>query len=201
MAYDIIPDRSVVEKTMAALKANGIDVYFAEDEAAAKAQVHALIPDGADVMTMTSRTTDQLGLDAELNESGQYSSLRSRMFSEDTTPQEKRQIGAAADFVTGSVHAVTENGEVVIASNTGSQLPAYAYAAGTVVWVVGTQKIVPDLEAAKKRIYEYVLPLESERAHQAYGVPASFVSKLLIINREVNPHRLKLIFVNKKLGF
>jgi len=201
MAYDIIPDRSVVEKTMTALKANGIDVYFAEDEAAAKAQVHALIPDGADVMTMTSRTTDQLGLDAELNESGQYSSLRSRMFSEDTTPQEKRQIGAAADFVTGSVHAVTENGEVVIASNTGSQLPAYAYAAGTVVWVVGTQKIVPDLEAAKKRIYEYVLPLESERAHQAYGVPASFVSKLLIINREVNPHRLKLIFVNKKLGF
>jgi L-lactate utilization protein LutC len=201
MAYDTIPARSVVEKTMAALQANGIETFYVEDEAAAKAKVHELIPDGADVMTMTSRTTEGLGLDAELNESGQYASLRGKLYEDNVEPGEKRRIGAAADYVTGSVHAVTEDGEVVIASNTGSQLPAYAYAAGTVVWVVGTHKIVADLEAAKKRIYDYVLPLEAERARQAYGVEGSNVSKLLIISKEVNPHRLKLIFVNKALGF
>ncbi len=101
----------------------------------------------------------------------------------------------------GSVHAVTENGQVVVASNTGSQLPAYAYGSQNVIWVVGTQKIVSDLDAAFNRINEYVLPLEADRARKAYGVEGSNVSKLLILNKEINPNRIKLIFVNENLGF
>jgi hypothetical protein len=86
-------------------------------------------------------------------------------------------------------------------SNTGSQLPAYVYGADKVIFIVGTQKIVKNLDEAMKRVYEYVLPLESERAKKAYGVPGSFISKVLLINREMNPERIHLIFVNEKLGF
>jgi hypothetical protein len=112
-----------------------------------------------------------------------------------------RQTGAAPDWAIGSVHAVTEEGQIVVASATGSQMPAYLYGAGHVVWVVGIQKIVPDLNAAIQRVYDHVLPLESDRARKAYGVPGSAVNKLLVINKEVQPSRATLIFVNEVLGF
>ena len=95
---------------------------------------------------------------------------------------------------------VTEDGKVLIASNSGSQLPGYAYGSSHVIWVVGTQKIVNNIDDGMKRIDQYVLPLESERAHKAYGVPGSFVSKLLIFNRE-NPGRITMILVKQPLGF
>ncbi len=88
----------------------------------------------------------------------------------------------------------------MIASASGSQLPAYAYGAGQVIWVVGAQKIVQDLDDGFRRIYDYVLPLEDARARKAYGV-GSGVNKLLIINQEKDPSRLKLILVRQKLGF
>jgi len=111
-----------------------------------------------------------------------------------------QKLGAAPEYAVGSVHAVTEDGKVIIASNTGSQLPAYAYGSAHVIWVVGTQKIVANLEQGLKRIYEYVLPLESERLKKVYGVESN-VSKLLIINKEIAPNRLTLILVKQKLGF
>ncbi len=99
------------------------------------------------------------------------------------------------------MHAVTEDGKVLIASNSGSQLPAYAYGSGHVIWVVGAQKIVKNLDEGIKRIYEHSLPLESERARKAYGVPGSAVNKLLIINKEIIPGRITMILTKEKLGF
>ena len=110
-------------------------------------------------------------------------------------------LGATSDYSLGSVHAVTEGGEVVIASNTGSQIPAYAYGSPKVIWVVGTQKIVKDMNMAMKRVYDYVLPLESDRAHKAYGVSGSNVSKILILNKEITPKRITMILVKEKIGF
>jgi hypothetical protein len=113
-----------------------------------------------------------------------------------------QKIGASPEFALGSVHAVTEDGHLLIASNTGSQLPAYAYGSAKVIWVVGTQKIVPNLETGIKRIYDYVLPLESEHINKLYNLTmGSFVSKLLIINREPIPGRLTIILVKQPLGF
>jgi L-lactate utilization protein LutB len=202
MDYKMIANADSISKTVAALKENGIDAMVVEDGASAKAKVLEIIPEGAEVMTMTSVTNDTIGVTQELNESGKYKPVRAKLYNESTPESEARKIGAAADYVTGSVHAVTEDGKVVIASNTGSQLPAYAYAGGHVVWVVGAQKIVPTLDEALKRIYDYVLPLESVRANKAYHITTgSFVSKLLIIHREVNPKRLHLIFVKEALGF
>lgn len=99
------------------------------------------------------------------------------------------------------MHAVTEDGKIVIASNTGSQLGAYAYGSQHVIWVVGAQKIVPNIDQAIKRIYDYVLPLESERAHKAYGVEGSAVNKMLIVNAEGTPDRVTVIFIKESIGF
>src|SRR2546423_3939737 len=56
---------------------------------------------------------------------------------------EMRRLGAAPQWVVGSVHALTQDGDLVIASASGSQLASMAYGAQNVLLVIGTQKIVP----------------------------------------------------------
>lgn len=111
-----------------------------------------------------------------------------------------RRINAAVDYVVGSVHALTEDGHAIIASNSGSQLAAYVFSAAHVIWVIGAQKIVKDDEDGKKRIRDYVLPLENKRMLQAYGMNSN-ISKVLIVNKEVMPERITVILVKEKLGF
>ncbi len=185
-----------MEKTAEALKKNGIEAFVVESGEEAKKKVLEMVPAGAEVMVMSSVTLDTVGL-SELD------TVKKQLMAMDRATQgrEMRKAGSAPDWTIGSVQAVTEDGQVVIASNSGSQLPAYAYGAGKVIWVVGAQKIVANLDAAFKRIYEYVLPLESERVKIAYGIDKSNVSKLLVINREIVPDRITVILVKQKLGF
>ncbi|MDO8482317.1 MAG: LUD domain-containing protein [bacterium] len=199
--WDTLATKQSVEKTIAALKANGIEAVFVEDGAEALKKALEMIPKGAEVMNMTSVTLDTIGLPKELNESGKFNSVRAKLMDKNVPSREKKMLGAAPEWVVGSVHAVTENGEVLVASNSGSQLPAYAYGSDKVIWIVGTQKIVKNLDDGKKRIYDYVLPLESERAKAAYGVDGSFVSKLLVFNREASAGRITVILVGEVLGF
>lgn len=201
MKWNTLATKEQVEKTITALKANGIDAVFVKNGIEAKKKALEIMPNDSEVMNMSSVTLDTIGLPDEINKSGKFNSVRNKLVDKKVSDIEKKQLGAAPEWAVGSVHAVTENGEVMIASNTGSQLPAYAFGADHVVWVVGTQKIVKNLSDGHKRIYEYVLPLESERAHKAYGVPGSFVSKILTINREITPGRVTLIFVGEVLGF
>jgi hypothetical protein len=193
-----------IQKTVEALKSNGINAIVVENGQEAKQKVFELIPKGSEVMTMSSVTLDSTGISATVNESGVCISIKAKLSKMDreTQGREMQKMGAAPEYALGSVHAVTEDGKVLIASKTGSQLPAYSYGAAHVIWVVGTQKIVANLDEGTKRIYEYVLPLESERANKAYNITSgSFVGKLLTINKEINPERLTLIFVKEKLGF
>lgn len=194
-------DKSI-KKTINALKANGINAIVVKNKEEAKKKVLEILPEGSEVMNMSSVTIDSLGIVKEIQESGNYNSVKNKLAKMDRKTQgvEMQKLGSAPEYAVGSVHAVTQDGKVVIASNTGSQLPAYAYAASHVIWVIGTQKIVKNLEQGLKRIYEYVLPLESERMQKLYGFH-SFVSKLLIINKEIVKDRITLIFVKEKLGF
>jgi outer membrane receptor protein involved in Fe transport len=116
-----------------------------------------------------------------------------------TQSAEMRAIGSAPAFAVGSVHAVTETGELMMASATGSQLPSYAYGAGHVVFVVGAQKIVSDLAEATERIATYTLPLEDTRAQAAYGVHSA-INKTLTIHGEM-PGRIDVVIVAEELGF
>ncbi len=198
-----LADEARIKKTVEALAHNGIQALVVENGAEAKKKVLELLPAGAEVMNMTSVTLETIGLAKEINESGNFVSVRKQLMAMDRNSQalEMRRLGAAHQYAVGSVHAVTEDGKVLIASNTGSQLGSYAYGASQVIWVVGTQKIVGNLDEATRRVYEYVLPLESERAREAYGVPGSFVSKLLIFNKEIQPKRVTIILVKEVLGF
>jgi len=204
MAYDTVVNDEQIAKTKEALEANGFTVIVAEDGAAAKQAALELLPKGAEVMTNTSKTLEALELDKAIDQSGDYDSVRNKlnaMWGDESKKRDQRKLGSAPDYAIGSVHAITEGGEVFIASNTGSQLPSYAYGAGNVIWVAGAQKLVKDSADAHKRLNEYVLPLESERAKAAYGMPKSNISKLLIVSKEVQPGRVTVIIVKEKLGF
>jgi len=206
MQWNSLASDESIEKTVDSLKKNGITAHVVSTAEDAKKKVLDLLPKGAEVMQMTSITLDTIGVTEPINESGDYGSVRNRLNKLDREKDhvEMQKVGSAPEWAVGSVHAVTEDGKVIIASNTGSQLPAYAYGSSHVIWVVGTQKIVLTLDDAMTRIYDYILPLETKRARKAYNLPdtvTSFVSKLLIINREINKERLHIIFVNEALGF
>lgn len=202
--WKTLASKESIDKTIESLKANNIDAKFVDSSEEAKKLVLSIVPEGAEVMTMSSVTLDTIGISKEIQESGKYDSVKNKLnsMSRETQGREMQKLGSAPDWTIGSVHAVTEEGNVLIASNTGSQLPAYAYGSPHVILVVGTQKIVKNTDEGIKRIYDYVLPLESVRLNKQYNMDkGSFVSKLLIINREFMPGRVTVIFVNEILGF
>jgi len=206
MTYTQLASKETVEKVIQNLKENGISGELVETKADAKTKVLSMIPKGSEVMTMTSVTLTQSGIEEEINTSGKYTSVKQKLqkMNRETDSREMQKIGAAPEWAIGSVHAITENGHVLIASNTGSQLPAYVYGAEHVIWVVSTKKIVKDVEDGMNRISEYILPLESARARKAYGLPEDWhsnISKLLIVNKEVKSGRIHIILVNEDLGF
>lgn len=179
-----------------------MSVIVVENGAEAKEKALSLISDGATVMTATSTTSQQIGLDSAIDESERFVSLRKKITSlpESEQRSEARRINSAPDYVVGSVHAITEEGKVVVASNSGSQLAPYAFSAAHVIWVVGTQKIVKNLDDAMKRIEEYTFKLEDERLMEVYGMHSN-IRKLLIVNSEVMPARTTIILVKEELGF
>jgi len=191
-----------IERVVNALEANGIHAIIAENGEEARRIFFELIPEGAEVFLGASVTLETLGIKDEVDTSGRYEALRPKMFAMDRATQgrEIRKLGGAPDYAAGSVHAVTEEGQVLIASNTGSQLGPYASGAGHVIWVVGAQKIVKDLNEGFRRIYEYDLPLETEHMRQLYNAPTS-VNKVLVVNREIRPNRTTMILVKEEVGY
>lgn len=204
MNFDQLATPEILSKTVEALKNNNIDVLLATSSEDAKNKVLSLVPLGAEVMTMQSMTVNGLGLPEIFNDSGKYNSVKAKLktMNRETQSLEMQKLGAAPEWTVGSVHAVTEAGQVIVVSNTGSQLPAYVYASAHVIWVVGTQKIVPDIATGLQRINDYILPKESKRLSDALGKPIqSNVSKILIFNKEVKLNRITLIFVPEIIGF
>lgn len=195
-------DRGRLERVAAALSANGIEAEIVATPEAARDRVLARIPEGAEVLTATSRTLESCGLIEVLEGSGRYRALRPIYLAMDRSTQanEIRRIRSAPDWVVGSVHAVTEAGELLIASQTGSQLAPYVYGAGHVIWVVGAQKMVADLDEGMRRIREYAYPLEDRRSREAYGTPSG-VSKILVVAREARPGRASVVLLEREAGF
>jgi hypothetical protein len=186
----------------AALARNGIRPLLAAAGADARSLVRSLLEDGAEVYNNTSATLEAIGVADDIERSGRYQPLRLRLYRMDREMQqhEMRALAASPDYVVGSVHALTEGGSLLIASASGSQLGPLASGAGHVIFVIGAQKIVPDVATGMRRIYEYCYPLEDARARRAYGVPSG-VNNILIINKVVTPGRVTAIIVNERLGF
>ena len=200
--FTTLPDEHTLQATVVALEEHGFSVEVADDLDNARQAVLARIPEGSSVMTNTSVTLAETGIADAINDGGdRWESARNKMFALDfaTQGQEMKAIGGQPDYALGSVHAVTRDGTLVIASASGSQLASYAWGAANVIFVVGAQKLVPGLAAAHERIYQHSLPLEDVRAQAAYG-QHSQVGKVLEIHQEL-PGRIHVVLIRQQVGF
>lgn len=197
-----LPSEGQLNRAVERLRDHGFEVVVVANAEEARREVLSRIPTGSEVLEGTSRTLEETGITKALAESKSVSLLKPRLRSMDqkTQSHEIRSLSQAPAVMVGSVHAVTEDGQVLVASMTGSQIGPYAYGAGKLIWVVGAQKIVPTLEEGLRRLEHYALPLEDARAHAAYGVGSS-LNRILIFRRENQPGRTTLVLVRQKFGF
>ena len=199
--FTALPGAQELAATVVALEEHGFSVDVVDGPDEARTAVLARIPAGSSVMTNTSVTLQETGIADVINDGGPYESARNKMFALDfeTQAQQMKAIGGQPDYALGSVHAVTRDGTLVIASASGSQLASYAWGAANVIFVIGAQKIVPDLEAARQRIYRHSLKLEDARAQAAYG-QHSYVGKVLEIHQEL-PGRIHIVLIRQPVGY
>jgi hypothetical protein len=199
--FTALPDEKTLAANVVALEEHGFSVEVVDDLPAARQAVLARIPHGSTVMTNTSVTLDETGIANAINGGGPYQSARNEMFALDfaTQAQQMKAISGQPDYALGSAHAITQDGTLVIASASGSQFASMAWGAANAIFVVGTQKIVPDLAAAHERIYQHSLVLEDARAQAAYG-QHSFVGKILEIHQEL-PGRIHIVLIKEPVGY
>lgn len=192
---------ATLQRVAEALRRNNLDARVVDSGEEARRLVLELVPEGAEVHSAKSKTLQDLGLFSELFESGRYDSVRGHTTKMDrqTQGREIRKLAAAPDYMLGSVQAVTESGDLVVVSASASQLGPYASGAGRVVLVVGSQKIVPDLERAFERIEKVVFPYEDALVRERLNI-STFIGKVLIIRREWVDGRITVILVREPVG-
>ncbi|MEI5098296.1 LUD domain-containing protein [Streptomyces sp. PmtG] len=191
-----------LERAATALATRGFTVEILDEAADARTRVKDLIPRGASVLTGASETLRLCGIADDINNSGRYDAIKPRILALDraTERDQIRRLTASPDIIVGSVHAVTETGSLVIASGSGSQLPGNAGGSARAIWVVGAQKVVPDLDTALRRVHDHCLPLESARTQEAYGWPSA-VNRVLILTAEHLPERGTVLLLREAIGF
>ncbi len=203
--FKTLASQESINKTIQELTANGFQAEVVENRAEALERIKALIPQGASIHNGGSITLQEIGyIDYLKSETHGWNNLHANILAEaDPEKQSKlRRESAFSDYYLGSVHALSETGEMVIASNTGSQLPHLVFTSPNIILVVGTQKITPTLVEAIRRLEEYVIPLEDKRAMSAYK-SHTMNTKTLILHKE-NPmmgRKVKIILVKERLGF
>ena len=183
------------------IRERNIEVVIVNNGAEARQLVLERIPQGAQVHSGKSKTLMDAGIFDAIMDQNQYNAIRHQILKMDrkNQGQEIRKLMAAPDFMLGSVNAITEAGILVAASATASQIGSYANTAGNLILVVGSQKIVPDLETALKRIREHVQPWEEQQVRKAVNL-GTFVGKILIVEREWVNGRVTVILVREPIG-
>ena len=205
MQYNQLASNESIQTTIGELVKHNIEAVFVDTKKAALEKIKELIPSGVSVMNGTSTTLVEIGFVDYLKEGKHgWNNLHEAILAEsDPAKQGKlRKESALSDYYLGSVHALSETGEFVVASNTGSQLPHIVFTSQNLLFIVGAQKIVPTLSEALKRLEEYVVPLENERSQKAYGVPTT-LNKIVIFKGEspMIGRKVKMIIVKESLGF
>jgi len=200
-AHPVAASNEVIERAANALRANNIEVVVVDTGAEARDAVLARVPEGSEVHSAKSRTLEDIGVYDDLHEPGRFDAIRPKLYAMDRATQgrEMRKLGAAPDTIVGSVNAITEDGALVAASALGNQLGSYAGGAGRVILVVGSQKFVPDMDTALRRIRDVVFPYEDERVRERMGVSTK-LEKVLIIFGEWVEGRTTVIIVREPVG-
>jgi hypothetical protein len=197
-------DDATIERAAAALRAKGYAVHVVESGDEARDVVVGLLPDGAEVGQGASATLEITGITEAIEDSGRFEAVRKHTRSMDRSTPEglraMRKLGVGPDWYVNSAHALTEDGTIVVVSNTGSQLAPLAFGAGKVIFVIGSQKVVPNLEMAMRRIEEHTLPKEHSRMQGIYGIDSE-IKKVLIIHKEFGPERFTVVLIREPIGF
>lgn len=205
MYFKSIAGEEQRKKTITSLMEKGYEVMFVKTGLEALDKIKELIPEGASIMNGSSTTLQQIGfIDYLKSNEHKWNNLHEKILEEkDADKQSKfRKESVLSDYYLGSVHALVNTGEFIIASNTGSQLPHIVYTSPNLIFVVSTKKIVKDKSEGLKRLEEYVVPLEDQRMQKAYGIGTT-LNKVLIFMGE-NPmtnRKVKFILVDEDLGF
>lgn len=192
---------AVLEALAARLRERNFEVLIVDDADAAREAVLERIPEEASVHSGKSKTLEDAGIFSALMEGEGYDFIRKRTLKLDRMTQrdEIRKLGSAPDVMLGSAHAVTEAGQIVITSASGSQIGPIASGAGRLILLIGAQKVVPDLEAAFRRIRDHVFPYEDARLREAIGVGTK-ITRTLILESDFMPGRTTIILVRQALG-
>lgn len=197
-----LADDAAIQRTLAALKTRRIDAVVVESAEAAKEKLIELVPPGAEIFNNTSETLDLIGYTGYVRRNPRYRNLHDAMEGE-TDPARQREVrrrATIAEYFIGSVHAVAETGEIVVASSSGSQIAAYAFGARHVILVAGTQKICPTLSDAVARVQGYTLEMH-DRWLEDKGLKPTPIGKLMIFENEVVPGRVSLVLIKADLGW
>ena len=200
-AFDAVASPDRVEAVARALRERGFDVEIVDGPESAREAVLRRLGPTDEVLEAKSLTLQEIELYRDGPAPSPYRRLRPELdrLTREGLRDEKRRRGASPDVIVGSAQAVTEQGEVLVASGSGSQLGPYSYGAARVIWVIGTQKIVRDLDEGLRRIREFALPREDARVRGHGGSGSSF-NKLLVVFGEHQAHRVSVILVRSKLG-
>ncbi|MBI3443354.1 lactate utilization protein [Candidatus Woesebacteria bacterium] len=205
MKYNELASKALVERVVKALKEKGYGAVIVTKASEALSKIKEIIPDGASVMNGSSVTLEQIGY-LEYLKSGEHKwiDLHAKVNAENDKERRAklRRESVLSDYYLGSVHALAENGEFVIASNTGSQMPHIVFTSPNLIFVISTKKIVPTLSEAMKRLEEYVYPLENKHMMDQYNVGTN-INKVLIFRGEVPilGRKIRFILVEENLGF
>ena len=195
-------DDAVIQRTVQALSERNMPAVVAESSEHAIQLLKDMIPEGAEVFNSTSETLDTIGYSDYLHNNPRYRNLHDEVAAE-TDPvklREKRRLATVSEYIIGSVQAISETGEIVVASGSGSQLGAFVFGAKYVILVAGTQKICPTLSDAIDRSRGYTLDRHDEW-RQAQGRGARPVGKLAILENEVGEGRVRVILIKQNLGW
>ncbi len=202
MDWAKIPEQAIIDKTMAGLQERNFDPVLVPDGGSALEKLKQMIPAGAEVMTGDSTTLKEIGFTNLLvSNKHPWQNWKDRILPEKDPEKEHdlRQASTTAEYFISSVEAITESGQVLGADASGSRQGGYVYGAKNVIWVVGVNKIVSNLDMAFQRLYEHCLPLEDARM-KSMGIPGAFIGKVVVYEREFFPHRISTILVREKLG-
>jgi hypothetical protein len=205
MNYNKLASKEVVNKTIKALNSKNIETFILKNSIEALDKIKELIPKGSGVMNGSSKTLEQIGF-IEYLKSGNHgwNNFHEKILAEkDPIKQaDLRKQSVLSDYYLGSVHALMENGEFIIASNTGSQLPHIVFTSKNLIFVVSTKKIVSNFTQAMKRLEEYVVPLENKHMLEKYGIGTS-LNKIVIFKNEnlMLGRKIRMILVEENLGF
>jgi hypothetical protein len=203
MNWEKIPDQPTIDKAMAGMRERNFNPVLVPDRQSALEKLKQMIPAGAEVMTGASTTLEEIGfIDYLASNEHHWRNWKDRIMPEKDHEKQRalRRVSTTSEYFLGSVQAITETGQALGADATGSRQGGYVFGAEKVIWVVGINKIVSDLEMALKRLLEYCVPLEDARMKKT-GAPGTFIGKIVIYEREYVPQRVSTILVKEKLGF